>query len=85
MNVDVRIDKLVLDGIEVPPHQRAAVLAAAENELTRLLRDRGWGSPIAAGGCVPTLAGTDIEVGSPVDATLLGRQIAGAVHDGFGS
>jgi hypothetical protein len=37
MNVDVRIERLVLEGIEVPYHQRTLLQTAVEAELARLI------------------------------------------------
>ena len=37
MNINLHIERLVLDGIAVEPHQRAVLKAAVESELGRLL------------------------------------------------
>jgi hypothetical protein len=63
----VRINRLVLDGIEA--HQRAAVVSALHTELARLFREHPDSVP-------PTRTNAPT-VGSPAD---IGRAAAAAVH-----
>ena len=41
MNVELRIERLVLTGVPLPPGGRAALAAAFGRELTRLIQDGG--------------------------------------------
>ena len=50
MNINVAIERLVLDGIDVPYHQRSLLQAAVEGELARLLADGGLAPSLLAGG-----------------------------------
>jgi hypothetical protein len=83
MNVRVRIERLVLDGVAVPPGGRAALRAAVEGELARLLAEGGLGGRWSQGGAVPRLPGGAIAVPAGLDPALLGRRIAGAVYGGL--
>jgi hypothetical protein len=83
MNLRVRIERLVLDGVAVPPSGRAALCAAVEAELGRLLAEGGLGGRWSQGGAVPRLAGGAVAVPAGPDPALLGRRIAGAVYGGL--
>ena len=41
MNINLHIERLILDGLPIEPRQRAQVQAAVEAELARLLRPAG--------------------------------------------
>lgn len=82
MNVRVHIDRLVLDGIDVPHGSRRALRASLERELAQHIRDHGLAGELAAGIAVPSVAVPPIEV-TP-DAPRLGAAIAGSVAAGIG-
>lgn len=84
MNVDVRIERLVLDGVALPPAQRPALRAAVEAELARLLAAGGLSPALRAGGTVPRAPGGAIELVRDAHPAQLGRQIARAVYGGLG-
>jgi hypothetical protein len=82
MNIDLRIERLILDGVDgVEPNSAAAVQGAVEAELARLLTERGVGSP--RGGALAYVRAADIAVPSRSDAAGLGRHIGAAVHEGL--
>jgi len=83
-NVDLRIEQLVLDGIDLPAHGAPLVQAAVEAELARLLAADGLGTAWRAGGAVPRLSGGTIELSADGDPSHLGQQIAQAVYGGLG-
>jgi hypothetical protein len=83
-NVDLRIEQLVLDGIDLPAHQSPLVQAAVEAELARLLAAEGLGAAWRAGGAVPRLSGGEIDLPADGDPSHLGQQIAQAVYGGLG-
>ncbi len=39
-NIHIRIDRIVLNGLDIPPSQRDRLKAMIETELTRLFQDR---------------------------------------------
>lgn len=79
--VDLRIERVVLDGIEVAPRHVAALTAALEAELTRLVTEAPSGTW--------QQSRRERRVRTPVltlprtGPAAVGRQIARAVHDGL--
>lgn len=84
MNVNLHIERLVLDGISIPPGQRPHLQAAVEGELTRLLTEGGAPSSWPSGGAVPYVAAESIQLGHDSNPKALGSQIAQAVYGGGG-
>jgi hypothetical protein len=82
MNINLTINQLILDGLDLPHHQRPDLQAAVETELSRLLAERGLGTYLQAGGAVPSLSAPAIQVTGNDPATL-GQQIAQAVYGGL--
>ncbi len=83
MNIHVHIERLILDGIDIPPGQRPLVLGAVEAELARLLAAGGLKADLLAGGALPSVRAGTID-SRPNDPTGLGQQIAHAVYRGIG-
>jgi len=84
MNIHLHIGSLILNGISVPSHQRAALQQAVEGELARLLSEQGLGSGLAGGGALRELSGGTIQVPEGNDPVAFGQQIARAVYGGIG-
>ncbi len=84
MNVNLHIERLVLDGIEVEPAGRPVLQAALAAELGRLLAQGGVGPALAAGGAVPALRADGFQLSGTPNPRHLGRQIARAVFGGIG-
>ncbi len=84
MNTQVYIERLVLDGIDVPHRQRPLLQAAVEAELARLLAAGGVASGLREGGALPRLQGGAIQLAEGRDPARLGQQIARAVYGGIG-
>jgi hypothetical protein len=83
-NVNLRIERLVLEGFSLRPGEHRVVRAAAEAELSRLFSEGGVSAAMLSGGAVPRLSADDISVAGDADAGALGRQIARAVYGGIG-
>ncbi len=83
MNVNLHIERLVLEGIEVGPAQRPHLQAALEAELGRLIGEGGVGGSLAGGGAVPSLKANGFQMNGEGNPAQLGRQIAGAVYGGM--
>lgn len=82
MEIDVQIDRLVLEGVTLPPGGRDTLGKAVETELARLLAEGGLAETWQAGAAVPRLHGGMVSLaGSPAD---LGVGIARAVYGGLG-
>ncbi len=83
MNIRVHIERLVIEGLPVPPSQRPLIKAALEAELMARLTASGTSAGMVAGGAIPRLTAGTIHVPPRPGAAALGRQIAGAVHAGL--
>lgn len=84
MNIELHIERLILDGLAIEPGQRADIQAAVEGELTRLLVANGLRADLRSGGALPLLRAGAINVSSQTNAMQLGNQIAQSVHGGIG-
>ncbi|MDC8757012.1 hypothetical protein [Janthinobacterium fluminis] len=82
MNIELRMERLILDGIDVPAGQRHLLQAAVEAELSRLLTERGVAPGLTQGALVAELAAEPIALAGGGDPLRLGQQIAQSV---FGS
>lgn len=84
MNVNVHIERLVLDGLTVAHAERPALRATVEAELARLLAEGGLSPALRGGGALPSLPAGAIELPAEGNAVHLGAQIAQAVYQGLG-
>lgn len=85
MNINVSIERLILDGLSLSHSQRPLVQAAVEAELSRLLAADGLASHLQSGGALPNIRGGNIQLAQHSDPHTLGQQIAQAVYGGIGS
>ena len=83
MKINVQIERLVLEGINVAPHQHPLLQAAVEGELTRLLSEGGINEGLTGGGSRPSMRGAPIQLGSDGKPDGIGHQIAVSVHKGI--
>lgn len=82
MNINLHIERLVLDGLDLPHHQRPLLQAAVEAELGRLLAQGGL--PMQQGMQLCSVRAGDVPVAAGnVEPLGLGAQIAGAVYGGL--
>ena len=84
-NIELHIERLVLDGLPLAALDGARVRVAVEAELLRLLAEGGIGSAWLAGGAVPSLRVGDVSVQAGAAPAHLGGQIASAVYGGIGA
>ncbi|NJO17685.1 MAG: hypothetical protein HC877_18700 [Thioploca sp.] len=84
MNIQVEIGRLVLEGIDISPHQRPILQAAVEAELGRLLATGGLTSGLASGGAVPHVPTQAIQLTGNNAPGDLGQQIAQTVYREIG-
>ena len=84
MNVNVNIERLVLEGFALRPGEHLVVRAAAEAELSRLLAEGGVSPELLSGGAVPRLNAPDISLKGGESPRQVGRQIARALYGGIG-
>jgi hypothetical protein len=83
MRIELRIDRLVLEGIDLPPGQHHLVGAHVQAELARLLRDGGLTSPPGHGGAVAATRAPAVHLPSGLPPPALGRLLAGAIYQGI--
>lgn len=84
MNINLHIERLVLDGISPSPGERPLLQASVEKELTRLLASGGLSDALQSGGALYNVRTAGIQLANEVGPTRLGEQIAGAVYGGIG-
>lgn len=84
MNIQLNIERLVLDGINLPQHQGPMLKASIEAELTRLLTEGGLSPGMANGLAVPRIATGNLQLNATNNATQLGQQIARSIYGGIG-
>ena len=85
MNITLHIERLIVEGLDLPQRQRGALQAALEAELGRLLAQGEIGTHLAQGGAVPRLAAPAIQLPTNTDPTVLGTSIAQAVYGSIGN
>jgi len=85
MNVNLHIDRLVLDGLDLDHHQRPLLQAAVQAELGRLLTAGGLSNEITNAGAIPRVAGNAIEVQQQHGPRDTGRRIAASVYGAIGT
>ncbi len=84
MNINLHIERLILDGLPVTRAQGALVQAVVEVELARLLTERGLASSLQAGGAVPSVRADAMQLTAGSPPTQMGQQIAQSVYEGIG-
>jgi hypothetical protein len=78
MNINVSIERLVLNGLPMSRSQGVLVQVAVETELAGLLSEQGLRHLSA--GAVPHLSANSIQVTHDSKPAQLGHQIACAIH-----
>jgi hypothetical protein len=83
MNVNLHIERLVLDGLPLNRPQSAVLKSSLERELARLLEHRGINT--LASGAVPELSAAAIQLSPDGRPAQWGRQIAHSLFSGMTS
>ena len=84
MNIELYIERLVLDGLPLERGQGAHVQAAVEAELARLLAGDALAQAWPAGGAVPSVPAAPIQLRAGARPAEIGGQIARSVYGGIG-
>ena len=84
MNINLHIERLILDGVDIAPGQRHLLQGAVEAELTRLLTTGGLSPDLVGGVAVPRISAGNMQLRAGNNATQLGQQIAQSVYGGIG-
>jgi hypothetical protein len=84
MNVQLHIERLILDGVALSAAERPRFQAAVEMELGRLLAERGVASGLEGGGAMDSVRGGAVQLPRGGGGMGLGKQLAQAVYGGIG-
>jgi hypothetical protein len=84
MNINIHIERLVLDGLPIARHQGPLVQAAVEAELARLLAADGLEVNLLTGGALSHVQAGSIQLARDGNPGQLGQQIAQTVYGGIG-
>ena len=84
MNIELHIERLILDGLPLTRREGALVQAAVETELARLLQAGGLASGLAGGGLTPRLHAAPVTLTAGAEPAALGAQIARSVYGSLG-
>ena len=82
MNINLHIERLVLDGVNSALGQQHLLQNSVTSELTRLLNDGGLAHTFSEGVDIPWLATSGIQLAANKPAEL-GPQIAQSVYGGI--
>ena len=85
MNINLHIERLVLDGLQLERGQGPHIQAAIEAELTRLLTEQGLAGTLQNGARLPSLPGAPMQFTPGSSPAQLGAQIAHSVYTGIGN
>jgi len=85
MNINLHIERLILDGVNISPDQRRLLQASVETELGRLLAHGGLLPSFSEGVALPHVSTNGIQLGDGNDPLQMGRQIARSVYRGIGN
>ncbi len=83
-NIDLHIERLILDGLPLERSQGPLVQAAVQAELARLLAAYGLAASLQSGGALPSVRAGAIQLTAESSPTQLGQQIAQSVYAGIG-
>jgi hypothetical protein len=83
MNINLHIERLVLDGLPIERNQGPHIQAAVEAELTRLLAENGLAGDLQKGGVVSGIRANQIQFAPGSNPTQMGTQIARSVYGGI--
>ena len=85
MNINLHIDRLILDGLDFGHDQRPLLQAAVQTELGRLLTAGGLSPEITNAGAIPRVAGNPIQVQQQSGPQDTGHRIAASVYGAIGA
>jgi hypothetical protein len=84
MNINLHIERLVLDGLPIEARHAALVRAAVEAELSHLLTSGGVAASLQSGGVLPRVQADALQLNANSSATQIGQQIAQSIYGGIG-
>lgn len=82
-DINVNIERVVLEGIDLPAEQWPILQAAIEEELGNILAVSGV-APQSAAIAIPSVPATSLALNEQSNPIVLGRRIAHAIYTGIG-
>ena len=84
MNINLHIERLVLDGVPLAPGGHPLLRAAVEAELSRLLTEGGLSAGLQNSGAMPTVRAVPMLIDGDAHPSSMGRAIAQSVYGAIG-
>ena len=84
MNIQLHVERLVLDGLPISRYEGVLMRGVVERELGRLVGGGALISHLTSATAVPMLSGGKISLAGD-SPQRLGTQIAAAIHSGIGN
>ena len=79
MNINIQIERLILEGVSIPRSQHPQLQAAVEAELSRLFSVNGLPPNLKNGGTIRKLP-ANINVTQTTEPTQMGQEIAQSIY-----
>ena len=83
MDINLHIERLVLDGVPISYGQRHLLQAAVEGDLAHLLAEGGLAPSLLSGGALASVKAGSIQLTAGNSPTELGGHIAQALYEGI--
>ena len=83
MNINLHIERLIIDNVGIKSHQENTLKTAVEKELRRQLVSQGGGSTMQSKNNRQAVKGGSISIENTRKPVSLGQQIGNAVYRGI--
>ena len=83
MNINLHIDRIILEGLAVGSGHKRSLQIALQTELAQLIAGSGLSPSLARGGAIPETTVPAIHFADQHNPAQLGTQIAQSVHQGL--
>jgi len=84
VNINLHIERLVLEGVDIAPGQNDLLQASVTTELKRMLAEGGLSPGLAQEAALPRISTDGIQLAGNNTPTQLGQKIAQSVYGGIG-
>ena len=84
MNINMHIERLIIDGVDIRPNQKKELLLVLEATLKQQLLNHGVNSKMISNHNRNSVTGDAITFGTNPDTVNLGQLIGKAVYRGIG-
>ena len=82
MHLNLNIERIILEGVDLPRSQRSRLQAAVSTELSRLLTENGLPTSLQKGGAVSSLPAT-VSAPKGMSPEQMGTEIAQSIYRGM--